>query len=152
MLDVKIEGIDDVRHELGFLKSRSSQAIKRGLFKAASIVRNAAARGIAKPPKSGRIYRRGGVEHQASKAGEYPAADTGRLMGSLTHRVDAIKLESFVEAATKYAAPLELKPPERGGRPFLSRALEANRLLVIAAINDALNEALTAADRKATRT
>ena len=34
-------------------------------------------------PRTGRIYRRGGVVHQASAPGEAPASDTGELRQSI---------------------------------------------------------------------
>ena len=58
--------------------------------------------------------------HQASAQGEYPATDTGRLVSG-----------TFIEFGDDYAAvytnveygrTLELRPPERGGRPWLTRA------------------------------
>lgn len=88
--------------------------------------------------------------HQASAPGEYPAGDTGNLMRSIFAEVErdfsaafsgvdlGMKLEfqaqgftfsdgnaeirGFVGAHADYAAPLEYKPPEKGGRPFLRRA------------------------------
>lgn len=114
----------------------------------ADAVRETAVDGIAKPPKSGRIYthrfpdvfpggqrraeNKRGRPHQASAKDEYPAADTGNLMRSI-HTLGgkvAASGETYqngVAAAAEYARPLEYKPPERGGRPFLRRALAENR-------------------------
>lgn len=39
-------------------------------------------RGIKSPPKTGRIYMRKHGRHQASRAGEYPANETGALAAS----------------------------------------------------------------------
>lgn len=151
MIGLKIEGADDVVRSLGSQRAHLRAALVRGLFKAAMIVRTAAVKGIAKPPKTGRIYRRGNVEHQASAQGEYPAGDTGNLMRSIHHIVDPLKLEGRVEASAKYAIPLEFKPPERGGRPFLTRAYEENIDNIRAVIALSLGEAVAAADRTARR-
>lgn len=40
------------------------------------------------PQRTGRIYTRGSVVHQASAPGESPARDTGRLVQSVFHDVD----------------------------------------------------------------
>lgn len=80
--------------------------------------------------------------HQASAPGEYPAADTGNLARSIyaAERIDVESsideaaaetqkgvgdgnISAWIEADAEYAAPLEYKEPERGGRPFLRRAL-----------------------------
>lgn len=84
--------------------------------------------------------------HQASAPGEYPAADTGNLMRSIWAEVEeglalaladageavltidehigaSSQIHGTIGADADYAAPLEYKPPERGGRPFLRRAL-----------------------------
>ena len=71
---------------------------------------------------SGRVYEKTDPRrtHQASARGEYPATDTGNLVS-----------RTFVEFGSDYGAvytnvwygrALELRPPERGGRPWLTRA------------------------------
>lgn len=108
----------------------------------AAIVTNAAKEGIRRGPKTGRVYTARfpyvfGNEarapasamlakpHQASAQGEYPAANTGNLMRSV-HDTDAVvendRATSTVRAEAAYAAALEFKPEEKGGRPFLRRA------------------------------
>jgi hypothetical protein len=95
-------------------------------------------------------YRR--PPHQASAEGEYPASDTGNLIRSIWAEVedelaglaadsldtqlsfnlnDLVAAENTINgligADAEYAAPLEYKPPERGGRPFATRALSESR-------------------------
>ncbi len=75
--------------------------------------------------------------HRASAPGEYPAADTGALMNSLNWELDpdlgdsapltqaiaaAQKISAIVYADAAHAKPLEYKPENMGGRPFLRRA------------------------------
>lgn len=93
--------------------------------------------GQENPPAS---HRR--PPHRASAQDEYPAADTGNLMRSIHLEIEgapeidgaaqlALDLGEFWEGrlaaaigvAADYAAPLEFKPPEKGGRPFARRAL-----------------------------
>lgn len=107
------------------------------------VVRRAKTR-IASGPKTGRIYRRGRVRHQASREGEYPAADTGNLMRSIHDEHGETGVDTFtalVVADTEYAAPLELKPEEKGGRPFLSRALHEEADAILDAAEAKLREA-----------
>ncbi|MBI1188315.1 MAG: hypothetical protein GC206_13455 [Alphaproteobacteria bacterium] len=91
--------------------------------------------------------------HQASAPGEYPAADTGNLARSIyaaermevedsidEHAPETSKglgegnISAWIEAEAEYAAPLEYKEPERGGRPFLRRALSETAEAIYEAI------------------
>lgn len=117
-------------------------------------VRNRAIEGIQSGPKTGRVYKRGGTAHTASRMGEYPAADTGVLAGLIWDEVSdaspagdgdplSITLSDLADAEgqligqigadAEYAAPLEYKPQGRGGRPFMRRALDESRDFVRAA-------------------
>lgn len=90
-------------------------------------VREEALRLILRTPKSGRIYRRRGVEHQASAPGEAPASDTGRLVGSITTRYENDNLRGFVQAATRYTRFLEFGTSKMAPRPYMRPAL-ANKI------------------------
>lgn len=88
---------------------------------------------IMNPPKSGRIYRRGNVTHQASAPGEAPATDTGMLAGSAyTKPLGQADYETGFTA--EYAAPLEFGTPTIQPRPFLRPAVEAVRERFLSAI------------------
>lgn len=101
--------------------------IKRGAFAgvviAAEAVREAAVGLVLNPPKTGRVYRRRGVEHQASAPGEAPASDTGRLARSITVRPDEARTAATVNASTEYAAPLEFGTQRVEPRPYMRPAL-----------------------------
>ena len=88
---------------------------------------------IMNPPKSGRIYRRGNVAHQASAPGEAPATDTGNLVNSAYTKklADADYETGFT---VEYAAPLEFGTAKIEPRPYLRPAVEAVRKAFIAAI------------------
>lgn len=90
---------------------------------------------IMNPPKSGRIYRRGNVAHQASAPGEAPATDTGNLVNSAyTKKLGQADYETGFTA--EYAAHLEFGAPNAHiePRPYLRPAVEAVRKAFIAAI------------------
>ena len=73
------------------LDDRRLVALPAALEKLADQICNKAAKNIEtrakikiqSPPKTGRIYRHGKVEHQASAPGEAPATDTGNLVNSI---------------------------------------------------------------------
>lgn len=114
--------------ELQRAPERSKKLFRIALWKAAQLIRRFIVDGIRKPPKTGRWYKRGkSVKHRASAKGEWPAADTGNLMRGIQQnraQEGADEAVDIVSTAAQSAA-LEYKPPERGGRPFMSRGFDA---------------------------
>lgn len=76
-------------------------------------------------PHSGRIYRRGTVDHQASAPGEAPAIDFGGLVNSLQVTREH-KFKSTLSSNQPQALALELGRPEAGlaPRPYMIPAAE----------------------------
>src|SRR5262245_7162584 len=99
------------------------QAVMRAVIRGTEEVRNEAIRLVQSPPKTGRIYTRRGVEHQASAPGEAPATDTGRLVNSITTEYDEQNLSGKVSANTEYAEYLEYGTARMDARPFMRPAL-----------------------------
>lgn len=144
---INVLGIDHLRETFEKNADRAREPLFSALRDGAHLVVRAAKDGIRKGPKTGVVYthrfpdvfaggprrskNRRGAPHQASAPGEYPAADTGNLMRSIhdEHETPAEAaaygdgFDIVVAADAEYAAPLEFKPPEKGGRPFLRRAL-----------------------------
>lgn len=80
----------------------------------------------ASGPKTGRVYRRGNVEHQASAPGEAPAVDLGNLINSGGVEALASCLWAIFFTA-EYAKPLEFGTPRMSARPFLRPSVERFR-------------------------
>lgn len=115
------------------LEARVRQAAMRGVVRGTEAVRTEQIALILDTPKTGRIYRRRGVEHQASAPGEPPASDTGTLVSRI--RTDFARLAELVgviRASTRYAAALEYGTHRMAARPFARRAL-ANKTAEIQA-------------------
>ena len=72
--------------------------------------------------KSGTVYVRGGVEHQASAPEEAPATDTGNLIASMIVRENS-PLSSSVVVGADYGLYLETGTARMSPRPFMSPAL-----------------------------
>lgn len=51
-------------------------------------------RAVQKGPATGKVYKRGGVEHQASAKGEAPMTDQGTLVSSILHRAQQLRAEA----------------------------------------------------------
>lgn len=121
----------------------AGQAIVRGT----ESVRNEAVRLVMSPPKTGVIYKRRGVEHQASAPGEAPANDTGRLVNSIRTDYDLPQLVGRVVASTEYAAYLEYGTENMEPRPYMRPALANRRAAVVRDVEDSIAEAVRAARR-----
>lgn len=104
-------------------RERARQAAFRGVIKSAEAIREEAIRLILDTPKSGRIYRRGNVFHQASAPGEPPASDTGSLVSRIEVKPVEEDVAAKVVANTKYAAFLEFGTVKMEPRPFMRPAL-----------------------------
>lgn len=124
----EIEGLEQIAKASRRVQANVEAELRKGLFASAQLVERDAKKSIMSGPKTGRIYRRRSVTHQASAPGEAPANDTGRLVNSITSYLNAAKgNESFVVAGrglTKYARWLEFGTAKLAARPFLFPALE----------------------------
>lgn len=141
---VKIEGLDKLDRAMKGVPEAIDKELKITLFSCAKHVEGEAKKSITAGGKTGRIYQRRTVTHQASAPGEAPASDTGRLVNSINSYLNGSKLESFVVAGrglVKYAAMLEFGTRKMAARPFMFPALEKSK--------DWIRERLAAAVRKA---
>ncbi len=127
---------------------RLRRAVMQSIISGAESVREEAVRSILEPPKTGRIYRRRGVEHQASAPGEAPASDLGHLANSIVIEVNQLNLSATVIAGTElkagkeYAASLEFGTARVRARPYMRPALELKRNLIEIAVAKATLDAL----------
>jgi HK97 gp10 family phage protein len=112
------------------LFNRVRQAALRGIVRGTERVKTTMVQSILTGPKTGRVYRRRGVEHQASAPGESPATDTGRLARSITTEYDLQSVSGRVNVSTEYAEDLEVGTPNMEARPYARPALDKNRELV----------------------
>lgn len=105
------------------IRQRAQQAAMRGLIRATEGVRNEAISLILNTRKSGRVYRRHGVFHQASAPGEPFASDTGRAVGSIRTQYDFQTLTGTVVVSDPKFPYLEFGTQKMEPRPVLRPAL-----------------------------
>lgn len=105
------------------IKARARQAVMRAIIRTTENVRNEAISLILNTRKSGRIYRRRGVFHQASAPGEPFASDTGRAVGSIQTRYDFETLTGTIVATDPKFPYLEFGTQKMEPRPSLRPAL-----------------------------
>ncbi|RVC47580.1 hypothetical protein EN781_00135 [Mesorhizobium sp. M4A.F.Ca.ET.090.04.2.1] len=78
---------------------------------------------ILDTPKSGKIYERRGIKHQASAPGEPPASDTGRLVQSGHAEYDTKAISGTAVWSAAHAEALEHGTQNMEPRPFARQAL-----------------------------
>lgn len=101
------------------------QDFDKKLFKAALMIDSEAKKNIQSGGRSGRIYKRRSVTHQASAPGEYPKTDTGKLVRNIF--TERRGLLHYVVGSRGSGAPhgrhLEFGTLHMRPRPWLSRAI-----------------------------
>ena len=117
------EGMEKVRQKVDV---RTKEIISKMTFE----VRNTAVNKIMREPKTGRVYTRGGISHQASAEGEAPASNTGFLVNNIYQKVDANGLTGTVESRASYSAFLEYGTQRMGARPFMFPSVEEVRVKI----------------------
>lgn len=118
------------------------QGAMQGVVQAIGIVEQHAVHLLTNPPKTGRVYRRRGVSHQASAPGEAPASDTGRLVGSRRIVFDQANIRARLIFADKKAAWLEHGTRRMLPRPWARRALFEKAREIYAAVAGGIRTAL----------
>lgn len=92
--------------------------------------------------RSGRVYRRRSVSHQASAPGEFPKTDRGQLVASLFFPVGADRLSATFGSALGYARHLEFGTSTMLSRPWLRPTYQANLPAVRERVDDAIRQAI----------
>jgi HK97 gp10 family phage protein len=98
------------------------EAVMRVVVRGTEAVKTRAVRSIMSGGKTGRIYTRRGVVHQASAPGQSPASDTGRLVQSARTEYNNEEMSGKVIFSTAYAAALEFGTEKMEARPYLRPA------------------------------
>lgn len=146
---VKIEGLDRLDRAMKGVPEAIDKEVKIALFASAKKVEAEAKKSITAGGKTGRIYKRRTVTHQASAAGEAPASDTGRLVNSINSYLNG--LTAFVIAGrgiVKYAAMLEYGTRKIAARPFMFPALERSKDWIRERLSQAVTRALVKSVKK----
>jgi HK97 gp10 family phage protein len=143
-ISFKIEGLDRIAHK-GLEVQRAVDAeLKKALYASGKRVETEAKRSILDGKKSGRLYRRRTVTHQASAPGEAPASDTGRLASSINTSLNGHQAVVIAgRGIARYAAWLEFGTRHIAARPFMFPALEKSKAWI--------KERLAEAVRRGTR-
>jgi len=126
-MSIEVIGIENVIAKMYLAANSAENAVDEEVRKGAFVVQDTATNSIKSGGKSGKAYKRGEKTHIASAAGEAPAADTGKLDGSILALKSIDGDGWLVGTALDYGKYLELGTKDIKPRPWLIPALEKNR-------------------------
>lgn len=107
-----------------------AEAARLGVAQAAAEIHRRAIASMEHGTKTGRTYRRGSIEHQASAPGEAPARDRGRLTSSISW--DSYPASLSAEIGSKgieYGLFLEEGTDKIEPRPWLKPAADQQNVI-----------------------
>lgn len=136
-ISLKIKNADAAMQAIRQYGEKAEAELSKAINATALTINNDIKKAIQSPPKTGRIYNRGKIKHQASAPGEAPATDTGTLVSSITYKQET-PLTATVSSRLDYAYYLEFGTRSIEPRPSWVPAVEKNTKL----FNDLVDAAL----------
>lgn len=122
---VELDGFNALLEQLQDLGEVGEEVIEDTITDLVMDTHENAVDGIQRGPKTGRIYRRGTVTHQASAPGQYPASDTGRLASNVRFELPSGgNMTGRVGTNIQYGAYLEFGTSRMEARPWLLPSFE----------------------------
>lgn len=132
---VEIIGVDEFNKFLKEELKHDKARLNKTIVDAATMTHRTAIGSIQTGGRSGRIYKRRSVTHQASAPGEKPKTDTGDLVRNITME----KIASGFTVGSRKGAPhgfwLEFGTSKMDARPWLQPAFDNT----VRKIGEALN-------------
>lgn len=122
-LTARVEGAERTAKAMADYSASVQSQLADALSRTGLDIRNGVIARIQGGPKSGQVYQRRSVTHQASAAGEAPATDTGALVSSYKFQRE-IGLAVTVGSDLVYSAALEFGIG-MDARPHLTPEVEA---------------------------
>lgn len=136
---VQVENVEAVSAALLAYGARAEKLIDKAVLATAFEINGNVKQAIQRGPKTGRVYKRGKVEHRASAPGQAPATDTGTLVGSIYFENG--RLSATVGSRLAYAYYLEFGTARIAPRPSWAPATLAARDAFQRRVDEALSEA-----------
>ena len=121
----------DLTKKLGKVSDAVDKELNAVLQGAGQMVDADAKRSIQTGPRTGRIYTRGAITHQASAPGEPPATDTGGLVSSISYWVDKRKKKVSVGTDSIIGRWLEFGTSQMEERPWLLPAIRRQQKPIV---------------------
>lgn len=124
-IGIKLDGMQKLLAQLQAVGKAGNEVVLEAITDIVTDTHAMAIAGIAGGPKSGRTY--GG--HTASAPGQYPATDTGRLVGSVRMEMPQVgNVIGRVGTAVAYGPMLEFGTSRMAARPWLLPSFERAKI------------------------
>jgi HK97 gp10 family phage protein len=117
----------DIFRNIEALKSKAEAETARAVRATAQAIRNDAIISVKSHLSAGEVYTRGTVKHVASKPGSPPNQDRGTLTRNIRVTMDD-DLTAEVSSNAPYSAALEFGTSNIDARPFMTPAVEGQRV------------------------
>jgi hypothetical protein len=146
---IEIKGLKEVQDAIRSFDGDISRQLNLIVNAAALESVNDIKKAIQGPPKTGRKYKRNrlsSVVHQASRAGEAPATDTGFLVSSI-YNEDRGYLSKAIGSRLDYAFYLEFGTRNIAARPSWVPAVERAIPKMLKRVNIAIAKAKARAEK-----
>ncbi len=141
-----VVGGEKVAAALAKLSKKATEQVKLEIVIGATQIQATAVESVQRGTKSGRVYVRGNITHQASAAGEAPASDTGNLARRIELRLSSDGLVARIGVLDLFVAPyarvLELGGEFSEKRPYMVPAYNKHIKAIRQGIRDAVARGL----------
>ena len=117
----------DIFKNIEALKSKAEAETARAVRATAQAIRNDAIISVKSHLSAGEVYTRGTVKHVASKPGSPPNQDRGTLTRNIRVTMND-DLTADVSSNAPYSAALEFRTSNMAARPFMTPAVEGQRV------------------------
>lgn len=122
-VQIDLSGLNKVLQEFEQVGQAGQSAVMATVYDVATDAHQFALDGIKSGPATGTIYRnrgKGRPDHQASAPGEYPASDTGQLMGNVKFIPPKFgETTAYVGTKIMHGRHLEFGTVNMAARPWL---------------------------------
>jgi HK97 gp10 family phage protein len=117
----------DIFKNIEALKSKAEAETARAVRATAQAIRNDAIISVKSHLSAGNVYMRGTVKHVASKPGSQPNQDRGTLTRNIRVTMND-NLTADISSNAPYSAALEFGTSNMAARPFMTPAVEGQRV------------------------
>jgi HK97 gp10 family phage protein len=117
----------DIFKNIEALKSKAEAETARAVRATAQAIRNDAIISVKSHLSAGNVYTRGTVKHVASKPGSPPNQDRGTLTRNIRVTMND-NLTADISSNAPYSAALEFGTSNMAARPFMTPAVEGQRV------------------------
>lgn len=117
----------DIFKNIEALKSKAEAETVRAVRATAQAIRNDAIISVKSHLSAGNVYTRGTVKHVASKPGSPPNQDRGTMTRNIRVTMND-DLTADISSNAPYSAALEFGTSNMAARPFMTPAVEGQRV------------------------